>query len=212
MLKLIPIKSLLLFLLIVSVEAFSQSNIDNEVKNWNQLTLKSINKQMKQASLDDLKSKYENRALALTEYWREDDGTETVRKKMMKSVFKIQNEIGKKYDFYIVEANESGVKVLLRTFVFWVDSTNSANVVFFDFFEDEWHKTGGFVLKNFVIQKDIGSYVSKFGTGYNHEDIITTKLKNGKVTTSDFFLFSTMSSNSPFKSILDGYRKENFTD
>ncbi len=116
----------------------------------------------------------------------------------------------KKKDFYIIEANESGSKVLLRTFVLYKESTNMIDIEFYDFFNEEWQKKGEFKKDNFYLQPDLKNYISQFSKGFNYDDIILTEFKNGYVKESEYYLYSTLSAESKIKNILDGYRKENF--
>ena len=62
----------------------------------------------------------------------------------------------------------------------------------------------------FNLQSDLKNYISRFGKGFNSDDIIITEFKNGRVQESEYYLYSTLSEESKIKSVLDGYRKENF--
>lgn len=98
----------------------------------------------------------------------------------------------------------------MRSYVLCIGSTGIVDVEFYDFFNDRWQKTGKFTKDNFKLQGDLKMYISKFGKGFNNDDIVVTKFENGRVKESEYFLYGTLSSTSNIKELLNGYRKENF--
>lgn len=194
------------------IQTYTQPPLDSVFISWNRATLKSLNRQAKLATDSLQRTIYENRLLSVKEYWGvkniDDINNGSIRYKFLKTVFaKLED---KKNDFYIIEANESGSKVLLRTFVLYKDSTNMIDVEFYDFFNEKWQKKGGFKKDNFYLQPDLTNYISQFSKGFNYDDIILTEFKNGYVRESEYYLYSTLSAESKIKNVLDGYRKENF--
>jgi len=187
-------------------------SLDSIFVSWNKATLESLDRQIK-ATTDSLrKTFYNNRFLSTKEYWGikniYDLNTNSIRYKFLKALFVNLND--KTKDFYVIEANESGSKVLLRNFILYKSSTNKALVEFYDFFNDDWQKKGKFQEDNFTLQTDLKNYLSQFGKGFNYDDIVITEFKNGYVQESEYYLYSTLSADSQIKKILDGCRKENF--
>jgi hypothetical protein len=187
-------------------------SLDSIFVSWNKATLESLDRQIK-ATTDSLrKTFYNNRFLSTKEYWGikniYDLNTNSIRYKFLKALFVNLND--KIKDFYVIEANESGSKVLLRNFIVYKSSTNKAVVEFYDFFNDDWQKKGKFQEDNFTLQTDLKNYLSQFGKGFNYDDIVITEFKNGYVQESEYYLYSTLSADSQIKKILDGCRKENF--
>lgn len=194
------------------VHTYTMPPLDSVFISWNKSTLESINRQMKTATDSLQKAIYKNRILSVKEYWNikniDDINNSSIRYKLLKTVF--EEASNKKKHFYIIEANELGSKVLLKTFVLYKDSTNAIDVDFYDFFNEEWQKAGKFKKDSFYLQTDLKSYISQFGKGFNYDDIILTEFKNGHIKESEYYLYSTLSVESEIKSILDGYLKENF--
>jgi hypothetical protein len=63
--------------------------------------------------------------------------------------------------FYIVEANESGQKVLLRNFILY-PSSDITKVEFY-INEGEWKKQGSVELKNFSLKDNLKDYLTQKG-------------------------------------------------
>lgn len=193
-------------------QAYAQPPLDSVFISWSKSTFKSLNRQLESATDSVQKAMYENRLLAVKEYWSiksiDDVNNKSIRYKFLKTVFAESHD--RKKDFYIIEANESGSKVLLRSFVLYLDSANAVDVEFYDFINGEWQKTGRFRKSNFYLQGDLVNYITQFGKGFNNDDIAITEFKNDRVKESEYYLYSTLSAESKIKNVLDGYRKENF--
>ncbi len=96
----------------------AQPPLDSIFVCWNNFTFESLKKQT-QSTVDSLqKSRYENRLLSVKEYWRikniDDFNNTSIRYKLLKTVFLKTN---RQKDFYIIEANETDSKILLRSIV-----------------------------------------------------------------------------------------------
>ena len=195
-------------------QVYSQAGFDSVFINWNKSTFESLNRQTQLASDSMSRSLYENRLLNIKGYWEidklEETNNKSIRYELLKTVFAKPDYEQK--DFYIIEANESGAKVLLRSFVLCINANNTVDVEFYDFVNGEWRKTGKFTKDNFYLQADLKNYISKFGKGFNYDDIIITEFKNGRIKESEYYLYSTLSAESKIKNVLDGYRKENFIE
>ena len=193
-------------------QGYAPPSLDSVFISWNKYTFESLNRQMQLASDSMQKAMYENRRLAVKEYWKiknaDDFNSKSIRYKLLKTVFEKPDD--SKKDFYVIEANESGSKVLLRSFVLYIDANNTVDVEFYNFFNSEWQKKGKFKKDDFHLQSDLKSYISQFGKGFNYNDIVITEFKNSRVIESEYYLYSTLSAESQVKNILDGYRKKNF--
>lgn len=167
----------------------AQVRLDSAFINWNKATFESLNRQTQLAADSMQKAMYKNRLIAVKEYWRVRDladfNDKSIRYKLLKAVFAKHKD--KKKSLYIIEANESGSKVLLRSYVLCIGSTGIVDVEFYDFFNDRWQKTGKFTKDNFKLQGDLKMYISKFGKGFNNDDIVVTKFENGRVKSRNIF-------------------------
>lgn len=190
----------------------SQTFPDAICIDWNRLTFQSLERQARQATDNTQKSLYDNSLLAVKEQWKvkgnDSYNDSSIRYKFLETI--CSNSDCCKKTFYIIEANESGSKILLRHFIVYTDATNVVNVEFYDFTNSVWHKTGKFKLENFHFKDDLKNYLYQFGKGINNDDIIITKFENCHVKESEYYLYSTLSLDSGIKEILNGYRKENF--
>lgn len=214
MYKLLSIAYFILFSCSLSKpnQAYSQSELDTAFVNWNKATLVSLERQL-QSSADSMqKALYENRLLTIKGYWDIENieavNNKSIRYELLKTVF--VNLGNKQNGLYIVEANESGSKVLLRSYVLHRNANNEGEVEFYDFINGGWKITGKFKLDNLYLQADLKGYISPFGKGFNDEDVVITEFENGRLKESEYYLYSTLSMESKIKNVLDGYRKENF--
>ena len=194
-----------------SNQGLAQPSTDSVFINWNKATLESLNRQKNSTTDSVQKAKYENRLLATKEYWNvrnvEDLNRKSIRYNLLTTILK--DPAARKNGLYVIEANESGSKVLLRSFVLHMGD-NTVDVEFYDFINSEWQKTGQFKKVSFRLRSDLKSYITPFGKGFNYDDVIITEFTNNQVKESEYYLYSTLSTDSKIKDVLDGYRKENF--
>lgn len=200
------------FMISKSNKVYGQEQLDSTFINWNKSTFKSLNLQAEKATDSIEKAIYKNRLLSIKAYWNinnlDDSNNKSIRYNFLKILFKKKNRTPN--NFYIIEANEYGSKVILRNFVILIDSTNIITVEFYDFLNGKWQKTGRFKKVNFQFSDDLKIYISQFGKGFNYDDMVITEFKNCRVKKSEFYLYSTLSMESEIKKILDGYKKENY--
>lgn len=204
---------LLLFFFIGIRYCYAQVSVDSVFVTWNNRTIGSLERQIKSSSDSVVKSRYENRLSVIVEYWSIRDQTsvniESIRYKFLKKIFLQQkNKGGSK--FYVIEANESGSKVILRNFVVYIDSLNNANIEFYINVNQEWQKQGKCIFNNFHIEYELKNSIAKFRKGINNDDIIVTKFEDNHVQESEYFLYGTLSNISSIKKVLDCYKDENF--
>lgn len=180
-------------------------NLDSLFVRWNKATTESLQRQI-QLSTDTLnKNRYRNRLTALKAYIDVSDmrmtNVNSIRYQFLKELFQ-KNKI-KRSDFYVVEANESGVKVDLKCFVVNIDSQNTSKVEFY-IFTDKWKKLGEAKLLNNKI-KNLKNCISVHG--FNYQDIIVTRFINSDVNESEYFLSRTLSPDCGIKNILDSFKE-----
>ena len=104
---------------------------------------------------------------------------------------------------YVIEANESGQKILLQNFV--VYPTGSSAKVDYYINEGSWRKSRSFDIQNFVLNENLKNFLTK--KGFNEDDVIISKFDNGEIKASEYFLYGTLSTSSGVKTILDNHEK-----
>lgn len=166
---------------------FKKDKIENIFKSWNIATSNSLKKHISATQDKQQKIYYENRLQTLKSYLKianyNDINSNSIRYQLLQ--MKDQNW-GK--SFYIIEANESGEKVSIISYIVVTEKDNT-KIFKYEFSSSMWKKVGEYI-SNFKYKK--GLYSTEFGKGQNQNDIIVTYVKYNKVISSDFFLFSTM--------------------
>lgn len=185
-------------------DTIPKSHLDSAFIDWNKATFESLNRQL-QLSTDSIpKSRYENRVEAVKAYWKikslNDVNHESIRYKLLKTLK--QESFTKKNVAYIIEANESGVKVMLSSYVVYPNENNIADIELFEFVNDTWKKIGQFKQEKFKIQADLRIYISPFRKGDNYDDIVITEFRNGKTKQSEYFLYSTLLKDTTLRKLL----------
>ncbi|HET6226375.1 MAG TPA: hypothetical protein VFF27_08860 [Bacteroidia bacterium] len=178
-----------------------QSQTDSLFKNWNKATFFSLERQLESSTDTTKKSFYENRLLAFKAYLNINT-LETINKNSIRYEFLTAfSPFPKDSEFYIIESNESGQKVLLRNFVLYPNR----DVVKVEFYikNGKWKKNGAFEMKKFNLSGNLKNYLTQ--KGFNDDDIVITKFENGRIKESEYFLFGTLATSSGIKNILDNY-------
>jgi hypothetical protein len=189
-----------------SLNAPNPINTDSLFIAWNKATFLSLERQSNSLITDSSKRDfYANRIAALKAYLKI-ESVEANNSKSNRYTFLKLLSLKEKPPFYVVEANESGQRILIRNFVIYREK-DSLRV---DFYENEktWRKTGTVKLGNDVLQNDLKTYFTQ--KGFNYDDIIVTKFREGVVVESEYFLFGTLSKSSGVNEVLASYKKENF--
>ena len=100
--------------------------------------------------------------------------------------------------FYIIETLNSGESVELINYV-----VNPAKgiVTVYQFINGKWIKS---ISEKISIDKNINlnNYITKYGTGFNQENIIITSFYNKKAIDSKYFIYFSMKNLNPWNSIL----------
>ena len=192
-------------------QIYAQRHLDSIFINWNISTFKSLDAQIQSSADSVQKSNYENRRLTFNGYLDiekvESVNTESLRYKFLDKIRLGNNE---RQNFYIIEANKSGMSMLLRSFVVYIDTAHKAEIVFYTYVNGKWQKRGLCKKDNFNIDNDLKSSITEFGKGFNYGDIIVTKFENNFVKESQYYLYSTLSMKSAIKEVLNCYKQENF--
>jgi hypothetical protein len=186
-----------------------QSYKDSVFIRWNQITIHSLERQIKLTTDSTRKEAYRNRLSAIKGYLNikkvEDVNIKSIRYKFLDTLFSGSNE--RKRDFYIIESNSSGSVVSLKIFVVYLKSTtNKAEVVFYRYGNEKWNKKGETKISNWKTTFKLINDIVKYPSGFNENDVIVTKFENN-VIESEYYLNGTLSISSGFKVIFDAYDK-----
>ena len=156
--------------------------------NWNIATVNSIKQQEKSIKNEYEKSLYKNRFEAFKAYI--DDLNQFNKNSIRyKLIDKYLNAWGDK--FYIVEANESGEKVHITSYIILPSGIDSSKILRYTYESGNWNKVSEFMASS-SFKFDRISYNTKFGEGKNENDITVTFIENNNIISSDFFLNFTM--------------------
>lgn len=179
---------------------------DSSFVQWNKATLESLNRQIQSAQNSEQINKYRNRSIAVKGYWEieaaEDILNSSIRYKLLQKIYHNRSGLG---DFYVIEANESGSKVLLRSLVVDTISSGGIDVSFYEFINEEWCETGKINEKELYFSGDLGAFFCQFGKGFNHDDIVITSFRKSNIPQSEYYLYGTLSSESKVDIILADY-------
>lgn len=192
---------------------FSCSNSSNNNKmvsndtafiNWNKSTLQSLAKQIESAKDSAEISLYENRVLAFKAFVDidkpEDVNVNSVRYQFIQGV---SESVSNQKDFYIIEANRSGERVEIRNYVVYPSATGGkAEVNVYNFINRKWIKSSVSKEMDLPLSDSLTSYRTKFGLGFNQDDVIITHFVKNAVTTSEYYLYTTLSNASNVRGIL----------
>lgn len=208
------ILSFFLFISFLSIgKGYTQNRLDSIFVKWNLSTFSSLERRIESGADSIQIIRYKNRLSVIATYLNikntRDVNGESIRYKFLKKLFQ-ENEKLPLLKFYIIEANESGAKVLLRNFVFYVDSNNNAFIDFYSNVNQEWHLRGRCQVEDFFIDDKLNNYFAQPWKGINNDDVIVTRIENNTVKETEYFLYGTMSKASSIKRVLDCYKVENF--
>lgn len=164
--------------------------IDKIFKAWNIATSNSILLEVNSTRNEKQRLLYENRLSALKSYLEIENfkkvNNNSIRYKFLKKSIKNWND-----KFYIIEANQSGEQVSIITYILIPNKNNTYKIIKYEYKNNEWIKIDEY-LENIPFKYNRIKYSTTFGKGNNQNDVIITFIKNKRVISSDFFLFSTM--------------------
>ena len=178
---------------------------DTTFINWNKASLQSLAKQISSTKDSAERSLYENRVLAFKAFVdidkAEDVNVKSIRYQFMQEM--IKNVDNNQKDYYIVEANRSGERVEVRNYAIYPRTEgDKADVNVYNFSNRRWNKVSMSKEINFPFLDSLTSYRTKFGLGFNQDDVIVTHFVNNTIITSEYYLYSTLSNTSNVKEVL----------
>jgi hypothetical protein len=189
--------------------SYRQSLNDSVVISWNKATLASIKRQIAEAKDSLVKTQYENRLEAEQIH---DAGSDEMKINFHSLRFEfvkfLANINFNKMDFYIIEANSSGAKVIMRNYVVYRRSTDDVHVDVYIFGIRGWFKQAE--VKNLAFNLVDGFEGAHVKHGFNEDDIIVTKFEDDTVKYSEYFLDGTLSKSSAIRVILNTDNTKNF--
>jgi hypothetical protein len=195
----------------LSICSYAQEPMDSVFINWNKTTFQSLERQKLLQHSSKAKSVYKNRLSALKLYLGIGNTKEinhaSIRYSFLDMLFS-EHEYAKS-TFLVIEADKLGYMTTLSNFVVWVDSSKNVRIEFYNYINGEWKKVGGCYLNDFYIDFKLKNYFTKLNTGFNKDDVIITLFSNNAIIESEYYLYSTLSTGSNMKRIIDTYKKEN---
>jgi hypothetical protein len=173
--------------------------------NWNKLTFSSLNKQFINAEDSVEKFMWQNRLSSFKSYLGIESeanlNDKSIRYKFLQTI--LLNPNVTEQEFYVIEANESGSKILLRIFVLYKKTKHKLELIRYNFESQKWRRKKVFTIENQNFQLPLISHRIKFGNGFNYDDIVFTKFKKSRVVESEYFLYATLPKVSGINSIIN---------
>jgi hypothetical protein len=158
------------------------------------------------------KRHFQNRIEVLKDGYTDDGSgrvdTGSLRFQFLLKLFADRRRKGK--NFYVIEANESGAKVINRNFVVYSASQDEVNVDVYVYGIAGWFKQAVAKDIHTVVVDDASKNRVKFAKGFNYDDGIVFKFENNTVEYSDYYLYGTLSTGSGIKEILATNNLKNF--
>jgi hypothetical protein len=189
--------------LLISYISEGQNMIDNVFVNWNKASLQSVARQKAAAKDSMIRSKYENRLevmqVALGVGDEQKVKEQSIRYEFLVKIAPFLNL--KKSNVFIIEANANTYTLLIRSFLIAVDSNNRATVYVYTHGKNDWQLQQTCVINNIRFEEDLKTYNTQYGKGFNGDDVIITRMKDGQVLESEYFINFTVSKKSLFKDI-----------
>lgn len=183
-----------------AVESSTTFNPDTVFIKWNRATIKSIRDRISSVKDSTEKSHYENRLSAFKAFI-EINHVEEINKKSIRYEFLNLLTADTIYkDFFIIEANRSGEVVEIINYVV-CPMEDDLKVVEYNYEEGKWIKKSATQAKA-KISGDLKSQFVKFYSGFNQDDIIIAHIHQGEVKSCEYYIYSTLSAQSPFKKIV----------
>ena len=176
-------------------------NIDTLFINWNKATIKSLDDQISQTKDTTQKTQLINRLSALKYYVDikriEEVNATSIRYQLLAEIEKFNYG---KSDFYVIESNRSGEKIDIISYVIYLNNPDTLNI--YNFIKNKWVRHSAFLGNNLNLDTNLKNYFTKFGLGFNQDDVIISLLNDRNVLSSEFFLFATLADIANIKKIL----------
>lgn len=179
------------------------SNVKDTFVKWNKATLESLRYHKHLAKNTARSHIYQNRLVALKAYLEIDTDNKvnvnSIRYQFLNEIFSKNKE---KRNFYVIEANHSGESVELKNYVIYPDGDMLFKVEIYYYNETKWVKKSGSERVNCTSKPNLRRVTTKFGTGFNLDDVIVTEFANKSVKFSDYHLYGTLNNESLLRKIL----------
>jgi hypothetical protein len=167
-------------------------DIEATFVNWNKATIASLRLQSTGDEQTRAKDYYKNRLAAFYAYidikTYSQINKESIRYKFLELV---ANQL-ETDNVFIIEANNSGEHVDIRSVVVYPKVTNNVDVEIYRYNLQGWRKDT--VIKNYAlsISNTFLNEKVKWAKGFNQDDVTISHFQKGKVRASEFFLFGTL--------------------
>lgn len=172
----------------------NNTNIKETFIDWNKATISSLKGQIRLPNPEG--AIYRNRLEAFKALVEIGDQSEvnlhSIRYQFLKE---ISLGMKNKKEFYVVEANRSGESIELINYVIEVYNNGVWAVDIYTHNNTKWHKKGTTRKINMNPNTNLNNISTKFGLGFNGNDIIVTKFVKKSVIKSNYYLYGTLSSN-----------------
>lgn len=114
--------------------------------------------------------------------------------------------------FYIIEANQSGQRQLLRNYLVFIDSAGVVDVQVFIFMKNgQWKKQVDKKNISCAIDGDLGKNFVEGFRGSNEDGLIVTVFDSNKdAKYCEYFIYGSLSRSSGFNQIIKVYNTANF--
>jgi hypothetical protein len=178
-------------------------NVDSAFLNWNLSIIKVLNCHIKSVRDSSERQDYENRLEAFMASIGIDKPN-TINKRSIRYDFlqTIVEFISAQPEFYIIESDKSGERVLIQTFLVKVKG-NNLNVSLFEFNDSKWIKKNDSKNIHLNIKGRLKDEKTILGSGYNEDDVIVTHFLNNQIVDSEFYLYASISNESWLKKIIN---------
>jgi len=181
-------------------KSFGQSSLLKEVNNWNKLTLLSLEDGLKQARKSEEIREFQNGKISFSMYVDYKNGSTSI-KSIRYSLLK--NILSKKHkDFYLMEANRSGERVEILSYLVEFNG-KIADVFVYHFIDERWVLKSTYKGNLLKLNRIFGKDLVPSRKGVNDDDVIISKFLNGKAITSKYYLDYTLPKDSGIEELLN---------
>lgn len=160
--------------------------------SWNKATIASLRQQSKTKEQTKIIGYYKNRLDAFYAYIDIKSDSQLNKGSIRYKFLDLVKDKLMKKDVFIIEANTSGEKVDIRTIVLYPTATNKMHIEVYRYSLQGWRWNTA--IENYDLSADtilLNGRV-KWAKGFNHDDVTISHFRNGKVQSSEFFLFGTL--------------------
>jgi len=177
-------------------------NIKTVFVAWNRSTLWSIRSKIRESNNLAEKKIYENRLATFKGYldlkYENSFNDQSVRFRFLK---KLQESQPRFSNFFIIEANRSGESLEIKNYILQLNSKGFLMLDVYHYTKEHgWIKSG--ITRELKLYLDLIESTTKYGSGFNYDDVIVTQFTNSKTINSKYYAGWTLSVRNPLKIIL----------